>query len=56
MLARTLFSIFLAFMPNLIVDSEYSNYEWVGFIHNIISVRELPPNEDRNILVNDEFL
>ena len=49
-------SIFLAFIPNLIVDIVYSNYYKEVFKHKIIKVLELPPKDDLNIFVNDEFL
>ena len=43
-------------MPNLRVDSVSSNYWTVGLMHRIMTVLELPPNDDLSILVSDEFL
>jgi hypothetical protein len=50
-----MFSIFLALVPNLSVDNDCSNYYWRGLIHNIIKVREFPPNEDLSIFVKGEL-
>lgn len=45
----TLFSINLAFSPNLIVYNDYSKWLIDGLMHNINTVLELPPREPLRI-------
>lgn len=53
---RTLFSILLAFRPNLRVWSEWSNCDLAGEMHRMMDVFVFPPSDDLSIFVKDVFL
>jgi len=54
-LAYTLFSIFIAFCPNLSEDNDCSIWLLEGVMHITTHVRLFPPRDDLRILVKGEF-